>query len=87
MRLEDAISQTSATQQEAKDFNDRLLTMVGPAPQPQDYVISEGDLLQVTVFEAEELKREVRVGDRGAIILPLLGAVQVKGMTTREAAQ
>ena len=86
MRLEDAISQTSASQQEAKDFNDRLLTMVGPAPQPQDYVISEGDLLQVTVFEAEELKREVRVGDRGAIILPLLGAVQVKGMTTREAA-
>lgn len=87
MGLEDAISQTSASQQESKDFNDRLLTMVGPAPQPQDYLISEGDLLQVTVFEAEELKREVRVGDRGAILLPLLGGVQVKGMTTREAAQ
>jgi polysaccharide export outer membrane protein len=87
IRLEDAIAQTSVGQQEAKEFNDRLLTMVGPAPQPQDYVISEGDLLQVTVFEAEELKREVRVGDRGAILLPLLGAVQVKGLTTREAAQ
>jgi polysaccharide export outer membrane protein len=87
LRLEDAINQTSASQQEAKEFNERLLTMVGPAPQPQDYLISEGDLLQVTVFEAEELKREVRVGDRGAILLPLLGAVQVKGLTTRAAAE
>jgi polysaccharide biosynthesis/export protein len=86
-KLEDVIAMSGDPQREAKEFNERLLTLVGPPPQPQDYPISEGDLLQVTVFEAEELKREVRVGDRGAILLPLLGAVQVKGLTTREAAE
>lgn len=87
LKLEDAIERTSESQREANEFNNRLLAMIGPAPQSQDYLISEGDLLQVTVFEADELKREVRVGDRGAILLPLLGAVEVKGMTTREAAE
>jgi polysaccharide biosynthesis/export protein len=87
LKLEDAIERTSESQREAKEFNERLVGMVGPAPQTQDYQISEGDLLDVTVFEANELKREVRVGDRGAILLPLLGAVDVKGMTTREAAE
>jgi polysaccharide biosynthesis/export protein len=87
VKLEDAIEQASASQREAREFNDRLLSMVGPAPQTQDYVLSEGDLLQVTVFEANELKRDVRVGDRGSILLPLLGVVDVKGLTTREAAE
>ncbi len=86
-KLEDVIAMAGGSQQETRDFNEKLLTMVGPAPQPEDYPLSEGDLLQVTVFEAEDLKREVRVGDRGAIMLPLLGAVNVKGLTTREAAQ
>jgi polysaccharide biosynthesis/export protein len=86
-RLEDVIAMSGGSQGEAKEFNERLLTMVGPPPQLADYPISEGDLLQVTVFEADELKREVRVGDRGAIMLPLLGSVEVKGLTTLEAAE
>jgi polysaccharide export outer membrane protein len=87
LKLEDALEKTSESQREAKEFNNRLLSMIGPAAQAQDYLISEGDLLQVTVFEAQELHRDVRVGDRGAILLPLLGAVEVKGLTTREAAE
>ena len=52
---------------------------------PGDYLLGHGDLLQVTVFEVEELKTEVRVSSRGFITLPLLGQLKVKGRSVREA--
>jgi polysaccharide biosynthesis/export protein len=41
------------------------------------------DLLDVTVFEAPELSRVVRVADDGMISLPLLGPIQAAGRTPR----
>ena len=41
--------------------------------------------MQVTVLEAEELNTEARVGARGAVSLPLIGAVEVKGLSGAEA--
>jgi len=52
---------------------------------PSDYILGAGDLLQITVFEAEKLNTTVRVSSRGYITLPLLGQIQVKGLTAREA--
>lgn len=86
-KLEDVIANTasSAGQKEMQDMNDRLFASLGSAPQPGDYVITAGDLVEVSVFEASELKREARVGARGFITLSLLGPVQVMGLTTAEA--
>jgi polysaccharide export outer membrane protein len=70
---------------EIKALNDALFSVAGTTPQPQDYIVGEGDLLQISVFEAQDLKREARVGARGTITLPLLGAVEIKGLTVREA--
>lgn len=42
------------------------------------------DVLQVTVFEAPELTRAVRVSEAGDISLPLLGLVKAAGGTPRE---
>jgi len=44
--------------------------------------ISPGDVLKVDVFQAEELSSEERVNDSGAIVMPLIGPVQVAGLTT-----
>jgi len=50
----------------------------------KDYRISPNDLIEVEIFEMENLKRTVRVNAAGAISLPLIGQVQVGGMTPQE---
>ena len=50
-----------------------------------DYLLGPGDLIQVTVFETQELNAEVRVSSRGIISLPLLGNVEVRNLTAAEA--
>ncbi len=54
---------------------------------PSDYLLGAGDLLQISVFEAEELNAKVRVSSRGYVTLPLIGSVRVKGLSAREAEQ
>lgn len=86
-RLEDFVAQETESQQQVQQLNDKLFASAGGAPQMQDYVLGEGDLLQVTVFESAELNTDARVGARGLISLPLVGTVDVKGLTVREAEQ
>src|SRR5206468_6050254 len=38
-------------------------------------------LLEISVFEIPELNRTVRVSERGTISLPLLGEMEVRGLT------
>jgi polysaccharide export outer membrane protein len=70
-----------------KQLNDRLFASVSSAPQREDYLISQSDLLQVSVFEDKSLDTEARVSARGVVTLPLVGALEVKGLTTQEAEQ
>ncbi|MFA5354657.1 MAG: polysaccharide biosynthesis/export family protein [Thermodesulfovibrionales bacterium] len=46
-----------------------------------DYVIGPEDLLEIEVFQVEELKKRVRVSSQGYIALPLVGQIQAKGLT------
>ncbi|MGD0885987.1 MAG: polysaccharide biosynthesis/export family protein [Thermodesulfovibrionales bacterium] len=46
-----------------------------------DYIIGAEDLLDIDVFQAEELKRTVRVSSQGYIGLPLIGQIKAKGLT------
>src|SRR5205807_8078675 len=55
-----------------------------PLASPQDYRIGFDDVLDISVFEAQELNREVRVSSAGEISLPLLDSVRVAGLTPRE---
>lgn len=45
------------------------------------YKIGPGDLLELKVFEVDELSQTVRVSEDGSITLPLLGHVLVEGLT------
>lgn len=55
----------------------------GPAEQDanRDYRVGPDDLLEISVFEAQELNRTVRVSAEGEILLPLLGSVRAAGLT------
>ncbi|MFQ6082947.1 MAG: SLBB domain-containing protein [Candidatus Aminicenantia bacterium] len=46
-----------------------------------EYQIGPKDLLEINVFELKELNTTVRVSEDGSITLPLLGEIQVTGLT------
>jgi len=52
-----------------------------------DYRISQQDILQISVFQVNDLNSAVQVSQDGSITLPLVGKVQVAGRTTDEAEQ
>jgi len=60
-----------------------------PAPvsasSPSDYRIRALDSLQINVFNEPDLSVKVRVSSQGMINYPMLGAVQVGGLTVSEA--
>jgi polysaccharide export outer membrane protein len=69
--------------------NERIQTLSSGAKNvPHDYIIGNGDLLGISVFDVPELTRDVRVGQTGAISLPLVPVrLQVSGLTELQAEQ
>jgi polysaccharide export outer membrane protein len=49
------------------------------------YRIGPYDLLQIQVFQVDELSRTERVSEDGYVVMPLIGAVRVGGLSQREA--
>jgi polysaccharide biosynthesis/export protein len=54
---------------------------------PTEYRISQQDILQISVFQVNDLNNAVQVSQDGNITLPLVGKIQVAGKTTSEAEQ
>jgi polysaccharide export outer membrane protein len=52
-----------------------------------EYRIGPSDLLSVSVFQVEDLDREVRVNNDGQVTLPLVGAVDAAGRTVAQLEQ
>jgi polysaccharide export outer membrane protein len=69
--------------------NERIQTLSSGAKNvPHDYIIGNGDLLGISVFDVPELTRDVRVGQTGAISIPLIPVrLQVSGLTELQAEQ
>ena len=56
-----------------------------PGITPRDYRIGAEDLIEVQVFGIDDLTRTVRVNSRGFVSLPLIGNVEVGGLTALQA--
>jgi polysaccharide export outer membrane protein len=68
------------------DLNERLRAMAGAARFSQDYLLGPGDIIEVTVFAVDELKKkELVLNAQGLISLPFIGEVPLMGLTAREA--
>ena len=52
---------------------------------PEDYRLGAGDLVRIAVFDHDELGTDARISQSGNITFPLIGQVQVAGLSTREA--
>ena len=53
----------------------------------QDYRVGEADVLQITVYEHEDLTTTVRVSGDGRITFPLLGQLKVIDLTVTQIAE
>jgi polysaccharide biosynthesis/export protein len=62
-----------------------VVNLAMPAAIGLDYRIAPNDLIEMEVFGVSELKRTVRVNAIGAIALPLIGTLQVAGLTPADA--
>jgi polysaccharide export outer membrane protein len=72
-----------------QQVNDRIRSLSSTARSaPHDYVIGNGDLLDVDVFDVKELSREVRVSQTGSVGIPLVPVrLHLAGLTEVQAEQ
>jgi polysaccharide export outer membrane protein len=69
----------------AAALNQRLLEKVSPTEGDGDLPVGPGDLIEISVFEVEELsKLRIRIPARGIISVPLIGHIQAAGRTATE---
>jgi polysaccharide biosynthesis/export protein len=86
-----AKSPRSPNQEETtQEFNQRLeesrkmLAGTLPDSRGDESRIGPGDLLEITVFEAPEMNRTLRVSANGEVSMQLLGPVKAAGLTSQE---
>jgi polysaccharide export outer membrane protein len=81
----------SAYSETSQDYNQKIAELAKEKKTSEtsssrvDYQIGPEDLLEISVLEAPDLNRTVRVSDDGSISLALLGSIGVAGLSTREA--
>lgn len=69
----------------AAALNLRLMERSARSSEESDLPLGTGDLLEISVFEVEELSKiRLRVPARGVISLPLVGQIHAAGRTTAE---
>ncbi len=67
------------------ELNQKLFADANITQDRGDYLLGAGDLLEIKVFQAENLNTTVRISSRGIISLPLLGEIDLAGKTAFEA--
>ncbi|HTQ62311.1 MAG TPA: polysaccharide biosynthesis/export family protein [Candidatus Solibacter sp.] len=82
-------SRAQAVLETPQQTNDRIRELSAEARMaPHDYVIGDGDLLSIEVFDVKELSRDVRVSQTGTIGIPLVPVrLRVTGLTEIQAEQ
>lgn len=57
------------------------------APENEVYTLGPEDVLQITVYEHDDLSRDVTIAPDGAFAFPLIGKVEAEGLTTAQVEQ
>ena len=64
-----------------------ILFLISTFAFAQDYVVGEGDVLRITVYDHDDLTTLARVSGDGVIAFPLIGQIDVKGLTLAQISQ
>ena len=82
-------SRAQAVLETPQQTNDRIRELSAAVRTgPHDYVIGNGDVLSIEVFDVKELSRDVRVSQTGTIGIPLVPVrLHVSGLTELQAEQ
>lgn len=73
-----------STSSKSKDLNKLILEKAINASVDTDYILGPEDLIEIDIYQVEELNRTVRVSSSGIIKLPLAGQIKVSGLTVPE---
>jgi polysaccharide biosynthesis/export protein len=78
--------QTATSEYGQLDFSKTLQPQFanGTSSDASRYKLGPTDVLNVAVYQADELNRKVQVSGAGTVTLPLIGAVQAKGRTAHD---
>jgi len=55
------------------------------APNPRGYVMGPGDSVKITVYQNPDMTMETRISEVGSVTFPLLGPVEIGGLTPAQA--
>jgi polysaccharide export outer membrane protein len=82
-------ARSQTTLETPQQTNDRIRTLSATVHMsPHDYIIGNGDVIVIEVFDVKELSREVRVSQTGSIGIPLVPVrLHVSGLTEVQAEQ
>jgi polysaccharide export outer membrane protein len=69
----------------AADESSSSATANPSSAQRGDYILQPFDLVEVVVFQEPDLERKVRLSEESKLTLPLIGTVNLKGMTVHQA--
>ncbi len=56
-----------------------------PPTQKADYVLQPLDMIKIQIFQEEDLSRDVRISQEYTVTLPLIGSVDLRNKTIRQA--
>src|ERR1035441_8856774 len=56
-----------------------------PSVKSQTYVLAPNDVVQIKVYQEDDLETKARVGQDGTISFPLIGVVHIGGKTVEQA--
>jgi polysaccharide biosynthesis/export protein len=62
-----------------------LVYKINPDHLDEAYVLGAGDMLKITVYGSPDLNTETRVSEIGSINFPLLGEVELSGLSPKQA--
>lgn len=78
-------TKANATKADASKGEATKAEVTKVAAAKSDYVLQPQDLLRVEVFQEDDIKREVRLSQESSVNVPLIGTVDLKGKTARQA--
>src|SRR5262249_40357772 len=82
---ESPVPESKSTRDALARLQSTSQTSVTPVAPQEDYLLAPRDQVTIQVYGQDDMTRTVRLDQDGKIVLPLVGAISIGGMTTQAA--